>query len=346
MCGLFGWILKPEEVNRDQRIVLGAILGKEMDCRGGDSWGVASRFSSDPFWAERGLGKIAPNYPAYNYQKFSVLIGHTRKATSSLNNICIDHAHPFDMKHGEKRLMGAHNGIISNHDALNKQYNRDFPVDSQHIFQNILEDKPLLDLEGWGAITYTHDFKEIFVGSDTQSFSVASVLKGGKKKRTVGCVWASLQSDLELALKMAGLDYTIYDTKTQKLYSARPDGLYKTDGVVKFGARTYVTTPAKHWHNVGYNNSGYKHGRSAYELTANANKQHSANGPILNPYKDADELQGDKSLEDGWHYCDKCVKPYIYHKLRLIASEYLLCDECYKSAGMYWAVNHVGQQTP
>jgi len=115
-----------------------------MEQRGDHSWGV-----TDGIDIYKTKGSIIDTFvdcdmdgPTY----------HTRMA--SVGAVSDRNAHPFTFS-DKNIITGVHNGHISNYAALKDKYGRkDAEVDSEHIFMNLAEGKPVADLTGSGAIVW------------------------------------------------------------------------------------------------------------------------------------------------------------------------------------------------
>lgn len=214
MCGVFGWswVNLPEKADR---LVLGACLASLNDERGGDSWGYATPDGE----IRKGLGFFGRNPAAREIHEHATIIGHTRFRT--IGEVNIKNAHPF--KHG--RVVGAHNGCIYNKFDLDKKYNRNFPIDSQHIFQHIEENLwPLDDLRGYGTIEFFHSEspESVFLGRfENGELAVARV-------KDYGIVWSSTKSHLEASLAMAGMDGSGIELLPKIVYEIRKGKIYRT----------------------------------------------------------------------------------------------------------------------
>lgn len=146
MCGIAGYITT--KTTTHQHAVAVAILAKHMDERGGHSWGYMTGTGD----THKALGSVNTGLAVGLNMPVSFAL-HTRYGTTGAN--VVDNAHPFTAHGASGAVVGVHNGIISNHSALNQTLKRACVVDSQHIFQSIAEGRTLNDLQGYGAIAYT-----------------------------------------------------------------------------------------------------------------------------------------------------------------------------------------------
>lgn len=212
MCGLFGWVLRPEIIRSKKQSVrtLAVALLLQNDDRGGDSWGFYSPHTDrrivglgDAVTMKKGSLRLLCESPT--------VIGHTRKATTG--TVSYKNCHPFRVG----SVVGAHNGMVFNHRQLNEQYSRQCDVDSQHLFHHIAEDRELWDINAYGAIAFHCRTEEypIFIGSFNDGELAYCVTPAG-------VVWSSDWRHLEKAVQLAGWD-------TDRLWSTKDDLLYRVD---------------------------------------------------------------------------------------------------------------------
>lgn len=165
-----------------------------MEQRGNQSWGV-----TDGDFIHKQKGAITDTFvdcdldgPVY----------HTRMA--SVGAVSDRNAHPFHFE-ADNIITGVHNGHISNYWALKQKYNRqDAEVDSEHIFMNLAEKKPVADLAGSGAIVWYEQpadksvaRRRYFSRFNTEAFHFAK-MKSGE------VVFASTVDSIRVAAQLAG----------------------------------------------------------------------------------------------------------------------------------------------
>lgn len=183
MCGIFGHFLKTKATDQDGIAV--ALMAVEMETRGDQSWGVLSDKR-----ILKGLGPVSQSYS--HFDREPNFVGHTRWATHG--DITVENSHP----HKVGNIWGVHNGVIDNHWQLNAEYDRNFDVDSQHIFAHLSENRSLDDLCGYGTIVYKQD-SQWFIGR----FNNGDLCMA---KTPRGIFFASTQKAVVSALNFAGIE--------------------------------------------------------------------------------------------------------------------------------------------
>jgi len=207
MCGLFGWIVNSHTVKRDTRAALGATLAIMNDARGGHSFG---------FWdgkqIVRALGNMADGATVTELSRAHVMLAHTRFATTGATTV--ENSHPFHIG----SVIGAHNGIVSNHWQLNHKHNRTCAVDSEHIFYNLNEGLSLKEIDAYGAIVW-YDGKGLHAGRfNGGSLSIAKI--------DGGVIWSSEEKHLRKAINLAAVKLRfLYTVKEGQSYRLSVEGI-------------------------------------------------------------------------------------------------------------------------
>lgn len=221
MCGIAGYSFKSSSVSSSRRAILATSLALLNVDRGRSSWGVVKlNQNKNQLVIKRGLGPISGHI--YTLLDANTLYLHTRAATCGATTI--ENAHPFTFGN----IIGAHNGAVYNHRLLDAEYDREFEVDSMHLFAHLSEGLDFSDVEGYGAIEWINkeEPKRIYFCriSDGGQLSVAGI---GKTEDTHGIVWSSSGLHLESALKSAGFkNYFEYPTKPFQVYFVEDGKLY------------------------------------------------------------------------------------------------------------------------
>jgi hypothetical protein len=232
MCGIAGYSI-PETTPKETRAILAAVLAVRMDGRGGDSWGIARNGK-----VTRGLGDLAKGLPAAYLAEYPTLYLHTRRATTGASTR--KNAHPFTCGH----ITGAHNGIVTNHDELNRKYRRAFQVDSKHIIQHLAKNRPLSEIQAYGAVWYYEHRRPNAVFLFRTTTGDLHVHGIGTLKDVHGIIWASTNTAIEEAAALAGLKTFPYEVKAHTLYFVENGNFYlqKNPRNIELGSPVWTQT--------------------------------------------------------------------------------------------------------
>lgn len=209
MCGIAGYMT----TNPTERLKLALVaLAYQMEERGGHSWGYMTDEAT-----QKGLGSIVSGLTVPKSLPKSFAL-HTRYATTGARVAA--NSHPFTQVGSARTVTGVHNGIISNHATLNRDYRRKLAVDSQHIFQHIADGHSLNDLQGYGAIVYQHDGQWFIGRFNDGEMSVALT--------SAGVIFASTRDAVIDACSIAGIKMKRWiEVRNNSVYRMTTDGLTK-----------------------------------------------------------------------------------------------------------------------
>lgn len=288
MCGIAGWAWKNPPAKHARR-ALAVALGVSNDTRGGRGFGV---FIADKPKVWRGPETMAMfigrNGTDWALARSAFL--HTR--LPSRGKVCTENSHPFTI--GD--ITGAHNGIVSNHDDLNKSYDRKFEVDSMHIIAHLHENRPWKDLDMYGAVEwYDHRDRKI---------RLVHVNNGSLEVRRIpghGIAWSSTAYHLKESLDSCGLlDKSVPLQLTSGMVYVIDSGNLYEDGRVETGRYTSRAT----WRD-GYSGNGYCGGYSSDNEWRSRRKGTSANDttvivPSANGYHSSIQSLAERRVESSF----------------------------------------------
>lgn len=193
MCGIAGYYVTNSS---DPRVRLAiTVLSLKQAERGTQSWGMFYGMPSSVPLIHKVAASIEDTFDLPTRLPLAMAV-HTRYATTG--KIKKDNAHPFIRSGTAGTVIGIHNGIIDNHFDLGLKYNRDYAVDSEHIFAQIADGLPMSELEGYGTTVYNHDSKWFIGRFNGGELTIALT--------ELGLFYASTRRSLEHALALAQID--------------------------------------------------------------------------------------------------------------------------------------------
>jgi len=263
MCGIFGWNFKPgHKIPAGQREVLSSTLAVANSLRGDQSWGIylAGQGSRKPF-TRREVGDIADVPGIASFAAFPVAMAHTRYATTGV--ISKENQHPFRVGN----ILLAHNGMIFNHEELNRKYSRACSVDSQHFAHHLENSLSVKDIEAYGALEWIEmDRPEVVYISRLRNGTLHAAGIRNYKGKTVGVVWSSDKAHLDSALGAARLDSYPYEPlKEGEVYEINRGKMYLTKRECLEVAKDSLSPTERKWMNWRTSGArgGYMTGRTA-----------------------------------------------------------------------------------
>ncbi len=231
MCGILGSI---GTTPLTKRIL--PIIATYMNDRGKDSWGV-----TDGVQIYKSVGQIVEQFEEFDLES---PIYHTRHST--VGAVSYRNAHPFEFQAGERRVVGVHNGFVSNWSDLKKKYQREaLECDSENIFMHLAEGQPVSEIEGWGAVVwYEQD------GSKPLQWYHSKFEHGDlaiAKLESGEIVYGSTQKSVEIGCRLGGgRVHSFYKTETDIKYTIDAGELVSVGPMVWGGYPIVYNTVVKY----------------------------------------------------------------------------------------------------
>lgn len=293
------------------------IIGIEMEGRGRDAWGASN--GED---VVRHIGPLTESWYKSDdeFRSWKAGIFHTRGASHGSPKK-LENAHPFTFEKTDgSKVIGIHNGIVSNHTELDSKYGRNFEVDSMHLWAHRAHGLPWIDIEGWGNLAWWETTKN---EDDGKMYNDLHLLRFNNSSLELfrlqdgEFIFASTQAPIRVAAKMMGNPIERYwhlDEYTE--YFLRPvDGkvhLWKGEKIpfvqptICHGGRNYIRTNG---------------GNCSVVYSGPTNR---LPGVPVGPANTPGYVSGSATVA-SWGDCIKCAFA------RLDQSKALLCDCCLHS---------------
>lgn len=238
-------------------------MGFSIRNRGGDSWGMTNGLQT-----YRSLGPFTAHAAALPYDTSwygRPLLVHTRAA--SVGAVTMENCHPFDVTGNRARVIGIHNGGVSHHERLNKEFSRTYDCDSPHVFHHLADGLDTREVNMRGVIVWLENDSPIIHLCRTTSgdlfvarLKTGEIIGASTASAVLGaCEVANLEVDFSYATPKDEIHYTITTGAPQ----GHVDGwqLYIGDAMA-FGYGTYYP-PQRDWTAASNpQTTAYRHGNS------------------------------------------------------------------------------------
>lgn len=291
MCGILG----VSTLNRNTRPII-PFLAWEMQRRGDDSWGA-----SDGNEVIREMGAIRKSFYIPTNWVGNPVIVHTRRASQGKVNL--KNAHPLHIKN----IIGIHNGTLINHTELNRIHQRNYDVDTAHIFHHLADELPLGDIGGTAAIAWFDQNTPGFLylcRISTPALVVAKLTTGE-------LIFASEKTPIEEAVAMGNRNIAGFIKIEPNLVykiNCESNEIFETTKRYEFRAYQQLMAYSEGYYNgyQNHHNSRRSH-HSRYTWTADKKKC----------------ISCEVHLDECSYICSKCVEDNLKNAHTIITHELL-----------------------
>lgn len=341
MCGIAGYVCNNGVYDKRLDIMF-PILGLYMENRGSHSWGWTDGVNID-----KHTGAISSSFgPQHSGAPRAAL--HTRHATIGAHTAA--NSHPWEFEHEGTKIIGMHNGVVYNHSELNTKHGRNFQVDSMQIFQHIVEDRDIKEVEAYGAIVYF----ETVNGKERVTLGRFNGGQLAVAKCDFGHVYASTDTALQKAFSMVGITGATYFTiKEGEKYYIQDDTLWMTDGkqldmsrqvyqtqTWDQSTKTFTRTPHTSGSTV---TGGYSSGYSRPDWQDDEWRKRFDTQQETEADTTMTQQGGDDGPEDVEEKCSSCAVGFKYGESYYTTKEGSFCDGCLDE---YYGVVETKKGTP
>jgi hypothetical protein len=237
MCGILGFT---RYVASPSQLIAATVMAQKMVERGRQSWGT-----TDGLTVAKDVGAITKHslLDTHIGQRSSspggVLFAHTR--ASSHGSVSKENAHPHILVSDDasNMVIGVHNGTVASA-CMFKHNAKKFEVDTQLLFDLIVNDQPTDEIEGTGVLVYMVNNEALrFLRFNSTNLYIAQDLGTG------GLMWASTKIAVEEAAELAGIKLgEEIKTQPETIYELREGEGTIGHVLVEIGKKKFSTLTA------------------------------------------------------------------------------------------------------
>lgn len=219
-------------------------LAVEMESRGRDSWGASN--GTDILkrvdWVTKSWFAAQAEIASWTGGIF-----HTRGASVGRKDI-VENAHPFVGTYPDgRRVIGIHNGGISNHASITTKYSRkEVDVDSEHLWLHRAAGLPWSEFHGYANVAF---WEPPPLGEGEVEFAPPQLYIARVKSDDLHCVrvedggllFCSTMAAIHLAAAMVGTSVTVsYKLEESRVYRLDESGVWETREYLPFGTYEHI----------------------------------------------------------------------------------------------------------
>lgn len=237
MCGILGFT---RYTASPSQLIAATVMASKMSDRGKQSWGTTNGLTvAKDVGSITSTSILATHLGEQSFSPGGVVFAHTR--ASSHGSVSKQNAHPHILisDNAANMIIGVHNGTIA-HPSMFKHNHKKFEVDTQLVYDLIVNDQPTDHIEGTGVLVYMVNNETLrFLRFNSTNLYIAQDLGTG------GLIWASTKTAVEEAAAMAGIALgEEIKTTAETIYELREGEGEAGHVLVEVGKRKFSTLTA------------------------------------------------------------------------------------------------------